>query len=82
METEKTPISAQENEKNRILDAWAGPIPGYFEVLRERLASPEYMMSIEEQEIPEGCWQCFDCRTINNRNFCTECGKKRPDNVK
>jgi len=26
---------------------------------------------------PPGSWQCF-CGRVNSRNFCTECGKKRP----
>ena len=27
---------------------------------------------------PDGCWQCFFCRTIHAGKFCEECGRPRP----
>ena len=38
---------------------------------------PEQMAAAEQVVIPEGSWQCFHCRQINQGKFCTECGQPR-----
>jgi len=35
--------------------------------------------SIEHDVLPEGSWQCANCRQINQGKFCTECGMPRQD---
>ena len=60
-------------------DVYLGPIPGAAEKLAARRA--EYPMTPTEGgavKCPDGCWQCFFCRTINAGKFCEECGRPRP----
>ena len=60
-------------------DVYLGPIPGAAEKLAARRAeSPMTPTEGRAVKCPDGCWQCFFCRTINAGKFCEECGRPRP----
>jgi len=60
-------------------DTYLGPIPGYHEAIAKKRAEfPMTPVKTEPVHIPDGCWQCFYCRTVNAGKFCEECGKPRP----
>jgi len=63
----------------RPQDNYLGPIPGYFENYTKRLAAQGIGMVPEKASPPDrpDVWIC-SCGTENNRNFCEECGRKRP----
>lgn len=58
-----------------------GPDAYVMELRKNQMArvSSSLAAPIEEIVIPEGSWQCFYCRQINQGKFCTECGKPRPN---
>lgn len=81
MEKEKLSSQMEKKPQKGIPETWTGVIPRHIEELITQLAQSGGMKPVEPIPIPEGCWLCFYCRTVNSRNFCTECGKKRPDDV-
>lgn len=78
-----------------VRDTILGPIPGYFDKLREQQAqfgrmepSPQETASetVPETNVPgqkagltEGVWKCAFCGSESSGKFCPECGAKQPE---